>query len=68
MQQAQTAIAAASDLLVLDQLRVNYLGKKGELTLLLKQLGSLAPEQRATVGQEINQAKEQLDHPYSTPS
>lgn len=58
--QAQTAIAAASDLSELEQLRVSYLGKKGELTLLLKQLGSLPPDQRAIVGQQINSAKQQV--------
>jgi phenylalanyl-tRNA synthetase alpha chain len=37
--------------------RVRYLGKSGELTALLKQLGTLPPEERPAAGQEINQAK-----------
>lgn len=58
--QAQAAIAAAPDLSSLDQIRVSYLGKKGELTLLLKQLGELPPEQRAAAGQHINRAKQEV--------
>ncbi len=51
------AIAEATDLNQLDQVRVAYLGKKGEFTLQMKQLGQLEPEQRREVGQVINQAK-----------
>ena len=42
----------------MDQLRVNYLGKKGLLTDQLKQLGKLPHEQRREAGQEINKAKQ----------
>lgn len=56
--QAKQAITAAADLQALDQLRVNYLGKKGLLTEQLKQLGSLPHEQRREAGQEINKAKQ----------
>ncbi|UHD15999.1 phenylalanine--tRNA ligase subunit alpha [Thiocapsa bogorovii] len=54
---ALEAIAAAADLASLDQVRVRYLGKSGELTALLKQLGTLPAEERPAAGQEINQAK-----------
>ncbi|WP_296808661.1 phenylalanine--tRNA ligase subunit alpha [Thiocapsa sp.] len=54
---ALEAIAAAADLASLDQARVRYLGKSGELTALLKQLGTLPAEERPAAGQEINQAK-----------
>jgi phenylalanyl-tRNA synthetase alpha chain len=54
---ALEAIAAAADLAGLDQARVRYLGKSGELTALLKQLGTLPAEERPAAGQEINQAK-----------
>jgi phenylalanyl-tRNA synthetase alpha chain len=54
---AVEAIAAASDLATLDQVRVRYLGKNGELTALLKQLGTLPAEERPAAGQHINQAK-----------
>ncbi len=55
---AQAEIAAADNLETLDQIRVSYLGKKGELTALLKALGSLPGNERKAAGQEINQAKQ----------
>ncbi len=57
---AQAEIDAADDLQALDAIRVNYLGKKGELTALLKTLGSLPGDQRKAAGQQINQAKQQV--------
>ncbi len=58
--EAEQAIAAASDLKVLDEIRVRYLGKKGQLTGLLKQLGGLPAEERPKAGQAINKAKQAL--------
>jgi len=57
---ALTELAATTDLNQLDQVRVNYLGKKGAFTLQMKQLGQLAPDQRRRVGQAINTAKAQF--------
>lgn len=57
---AEQAVAAAADERALDDVRVRYLGKKGELTALLKSLGQLAPEERPAAGARINQAKERL--------
>jgi phenylalanyl-tRNA synthetase alpha chain len=57
---AQQAIEAAQDLAALDQVRVGYLGKNGQLTALLKQLGKLPPEQRPQAGQAINKVKQAL--------
>lgn len=57
---ALSDINAADKLETLEQLRVQYLGKKGKLTALLKTLGQLPAEQRKTAGQEINQAKRDL--------
>jgi phenylalanyl-tRNA synthetase alpha chain len=57
-QQAREAVAAAADLKALDDIRVQYLGKKGLLTEQLKQLGSLPAEQRPQAGQAINAAKQ----------
>jgi phenylalanyl-tRNA synthetase alpha chain len=54
---AQEKIDAADNLDDLDQIRVDYLGKKGELTSLLKTLGTLPAEERKTAGQDINTAK-----------
>ena len=51
-------IADAGDLDALDALRVALLGKSGEITLQLKQLGTLAPEQRKLAGEAINRAKD----------
>jgi len=50
-------INAADNLDALDQIRVDYLGKKGELTSLLKKLGQLPAEEKKTAGQDINNAK-----------
>jgi len=58
--QAQQAVTDASDLQQLDQIRVQYLGKKGEFTAQLKALGQLPPEQRKDAGQVINEAKQSL--------
>ncbi len=58
---AGAAIAAAGSLADLDEQRVRYLGKKGELTQLLKELGQLAPEQRRERGAEINATKDRLE-------
>ncbi len=55
---ASEEIAAADDLNVLEQIRVNYLGKKGVLTEQMKTLGKLTPEERPAAGQAINQAKQ----------
>lgn len=58
--EAQQAIRDAADGRALEQLRVQLLGKKGSLTSLLKQLGSLPPEERRSQGAAINAAKEQV--------
>ena len=55
--QALSEIDSANDLGQLDQIRVNYLGKKGLLTQQLKQLGKLPAEERPQAGQVINQSK-----------
>ncbi|NNF66557.1 MAG: phenylalanine--tRNA ligase subunit alpha [Gammaproteobacteria bacterium] len=60
LDQAQQAIKAATDLDGLDQVRVRYLGRKGELTAQLKQLGSLPASERPQVGQSINEAKKEI--------
>ena len=55
---ATEALQGAADLPGLDQIRVRFLGKKGELTQLLKALGKLPPEERRAAGQAINRAKD----------
>ncbi|MEJ6539622.1 MAG: phenylalanine--tRNA ligase subunit alpha [Halioglobus sp.] len=58
--QARSAIAAAQDSATLEQLRVDYLGKKGQLTGLLKGLSNLTPEDRPKAGALINVVKQEL--------
>ena len=58
---AKEKLNSANEMQALEDLRVKYLGKKGELTGLLKQLGSLSAEERPKVGQLVNQAKQELD-------
>lgn len=60
LQKALTAIAAAIDIVSLEAVRVQYLGKKGELTLLLKNLGSLSAEDRPLAGQQVNKIKAEI--------
>ncbi len=57
LQQATQSIAESSDLASLDAVRVNYLGKKGEITAKLKNLGKLSVEERPAAGQAINEIK-----------
>jgi phenylalanyl-tRNA synthetase alpha chain len=63
--QARAAIAAAADLQQLDQIRVDYLGQKGFITALLKQLGTLPAEERPKAGAEVNRVKQILQDEIS---
>lgn len=58
--QAIEAIQATQELSDLEQLRVNYLGKKSELTEVLKAVGNLPPEERPLVGQAVNEVKQTI--------
>ncbi len=49
------------DLKALDALRVSYLGKKGQLTAILKQMGKLSAEERPVVGQIANEVRQALE-------
>lgn len=57
---AKLAVEQAQDVKTLEQVRINYLGKSGQLTELLKQLGQIPAEQRPQFGQAVNQAKQEL--------
>jgi len=59
--EACETIGHASDLKELESLRVRYLGKKGEVTLLLKQVGSLSQENRSVFGQNVNKLKSSVE-------
>ncbi len=54
-------LTAAQDLKDLDAVRVKYLGKKGELTAILKQMGKLSAEERPVIGQLANQVRAQIE-------
>ena len=58
--EAKAAIAAADDGATLEQLRVDYLGKKGQITGLLKGLGKLTAQERPKAGALINVVKQEL--------
>ncbi|WEJ61954.1 phenylalanine--tRNA ligase subunit alpha [Thiomicrorhabdus lithotrophica] len=58
LSQAQDAVAEVTELTKLDELRVHFLGKKGELTEMMKTLGKLSAEERPKAGQVINEAKQ----------
>ena len=57
---AQEAVSNVTDLAKLDDIRVQYLGKKGELTDMMKMLGKLSNEERPKAGQIINEAKQMV--------
>jgi len=59
-EQALNLVEQAEGLAALDDIRVNYLGKKGQLTALLKTLGKLTAEERPAAGAKINEAKQQV--------
>ena len=58
---ALEAFAAAADPAELESLRVKFLGKKGELTAVLKMMGSLSPEERPVMGQMANQVRAAIE-------
>jgi len=57
---ARERVESATDRKALEELRVTLLGKKGELTSVLRQLGSLPAGERAAVGAEANQLKDDV--------
>ncbi|KTD49878.1 phenylalanyl-tRNA synthetase, alpha subunit [Legionella rubrilucens] len=59
-QHASEAIRQAQDINALEGIRVDYLGKKGRLTEILKGLAALPPEEKPRVGQLVNQAKQAI--------
>jgi len=68
LEDAQQSVKSAQDLAALDQLRVNYLGKKGSLTTYMKRLKDLSAEERPQAGQKINHAKQALQAEIETRS
>ena len=63
---ALKAIVEADSLESLEALRIKYLGKKGELTAILKQMGRLSAEERPIMGQLANQLRAELESSIET--
>ena len=55
--EALAALEAADSPAALEELRVRLLGKKGELTAVLKQMGKLSPEERPVMGHRCHQSR-----------
>ncbi len=60
-QQALAALEAADTPAILDEIRVKVLGKKGELTAVLKQMGKLSAEERPVMGQLANSVRAEIE-------
>ena len=58
---SRALIVEATDMEALEALRVRYLGKKGELTAMLKQMGKLSAEERPVIGQLANEIRAELE-------
>jgi phenylalanyl-tRNA synthetase alpha chain len=58
-------IAGISDAKALEDLRVKVLGKKGELTAILKQMGGLSAEERPVIGQLANEVRTEIEKALS---
>ena len=61
LENARKEFEAASDPKAMEELRVKFLGKKGELTAILKQMGGLSPEERPVMGQLANTVRSEIE-------
>ena len=57
----EQSLASVNDLAGLEELRVQFAGKKGELTEILRSMGSLAPEDRPKMGQKVNELRNLIE-------
>ena len=60
-QQALSELEAANSPAALDEVRVKFLGKKGELTAVLKQMGKLSAEERPVMGELGNAVRAEIE-------
>jgi len=60
-QKAISRLENSDTLAALEELRLQFLGKKGEVTALLKQMGKLSPEERPVMGQLANQVRSDIE-------
>lgn len=66
VEEARKEIGAGDSLKRLEELRIKYLGRKSEMTSILKELGGLPAELRPQVGKKSNQAKTSIEHMLQT--
>ena len=59
--EARTAIENATSGQALTEVRAGFLGRKGSVSALLREIGSLSPEERAAAGKAVNATKEQIE-------
>lgn len=60
-EKAMAAFQEAKEMKDIDDLKVKYLGKKGELTAILKEMGKLSAEERPIIGQMANDVRQNLE-------
>ncbi|MCD7741883.1 MAG: phenylalanine--tRNA ligase subunit alpha [Ruminococcus sp.] len=65
-QRAKAELEKAADLKALDEIRVKFLGKKGEITAILKQMGKLSAEERPVIGQLANKVRSDIESAISS--
>lgn len=58
---AKTALSSCESLKELENIRIQFLGKKGELTAILKKMGSLSKEERPAMGQLANKIRNEIE-------
>ncbi|ORX24062.1 phenylalanine--tRNA ligase subunit alpha [Thermoanaerobacterium sp. PSU-2] len=61
LEEAKKELSSAESLKTLEEIRVKYLGKKGELTQILRGMGSLSPEERPIIGKISNEVREEIE-------
>lgn len=61
-EKAALALKEASEIKEIDELKVKFLGKKGELTAILKGMGGLSAEERPIIGQLANEVREEIQN------
>ena len=63
---AEEAIKSATSEQEIEALRIRFLGKKGELTAILKQMGGVSPEERPIIGQHANEVRSYIENEIAT--
>ena len=59
---AKEELSSCTEIKALDDLRIKFLGKKGELTAILKQMGKLSAEERPVIGQLANKVRADIEN------